>query len=835
MDMQTYYDQFENCMQEEKPFCADDCPFHMDVLDFEDKIANKRYSAAYKIFRNAVVFPDIVASLCPQYCTGRCPGKDAGGAIQINTLERTCLSQTKRKDPNEYNLPPRKGKIAVIGAGLSGLSCALRLASKKYEVVVYEKASVIGGQLNQLLPREIFMEDIERQFKYENYTLHVDTEVTDLHQLAAEGFDAVYVATGQSGNDFGVLSCPSVADGRYCFSIEDTAADIHGIMAVFAGGSLLGKSLMHAAADGIHMAREIEGFLKTGIIRYPDAPSKTQITVSEADVQRMGEQRPVMPTETGFLGGRMLGGDGSVAGETAADEIAAGGCLDSFGDADENVALAERDRIFTPEEAAAEVSRCIRCQCNSCMTVCDLTAYFNKWPLQMRDEIMTTTMPANSMIRKAPAIRLINMCTQCGLCGETCPGQIDLGGMIKEARRVMHKIDRMPGAYHQFWVRDMEFANGKYAALVKCPPGKSSCSYAFFPGCHLGAANPLYVKKAYAALLAANDDTGLCLRCCGVPADWAGNEEMHDQAIASLRADWEALGKPVMIMACPSCMRHFREYLPEIPMVSLYEAMDEKGICEIGGVCGKRVSSPDCSGADAIVYSIFDPCAARNCDEMQEAVRHLLSAAGTAYEELPAGDKHGCCGFGGNIEVASPKLAAKIAEERSKLHDNPYITYCINCRDVFHDDGKPVRHILDILLDIQPPQGALPTVTERRCNRVALKEDLLEEIWGESMNEKPEMKYELIINPAVKEKMNALRILEEDICYVLEMGEVHGRRTFFPQADSYKCYREIGRITCWVEYRPHDGRYEICNVYTHRMKIELEVVFNGRKTDIDLR
>lgn len=270
-------------------------------------------------------------------------------------------------------------------------------------------------------------------------------------------------------------------------------------------------------------------------------------------------------------------------------------------------------------------------------------------------------------------------------------------------------------------------------------------------------------------------------------------------------------------------------------MISLYEAMDEQGVCEKGGVCEKSASSSDCSRADPIVYSIFDPCAARNCDEMQEAVRHLLSAAGTAYEELPTGDKHGCCGFGGNIEVASPKLAAKIADERSKLHDNPYITYCINCRDVFHDDGKPVRHILDILLDIQPPQGTLPTVTERRCNRVALKEDLLEEIWGESMNEKPEMKYELIINPAVKEKMNALRILEEDICYVLEMGEVHGRRTFFPQADSYKCYREIGRITCWVEYRPHDGRYEICNVYTHRMKIELEVVFNGRKTDLDLR
>ena len=83
--------------------------------------------------------------------------------------------------------------------------------------------------------------------------------------------------------------------------------------------------------------------------------------------------------------------------------------------------------------------------------------------------------------------------------------------------------------------------------------------------------------------------------------------------------------------------------------------------------------------------------------------------------------------------------------------------------------------------------------------------------------------------------MNRLRILEEDICFVLEAGEKYGRRTFVPDNDSYKCYREIGYITCWVEYREKDGAYEVLNLYTHRMKIELEAVFNGRKTETDLR
>ena len=785
MDMQTYYKQFENCMQEEKAFCSDDCPFHMDVLDFEDKMAAGRYSAAFKIYRNAVAFPEIVAAICPQYCTGRCPRKELGGSIQINRLEKTCLANTKRKDPNEYNLPARKGKVAIVGAGLSGLSCALRLAAKKYDVTIYEKSSKIGGKLHELLAEEVFMEDINRQFKYENYTLITDTEIHDIDTLTAEGFDVVYVATGEGGADLGTakhdgdaahsISAEDEQSGRYCYLISDTPAVCHGTTAVYGGGSLLGMDVIHAAADGLAIAREIEGFLKTGIPRYPEVPNKTKVEVDTFGIEAVP-------------------------------------AVDSAG-------------VFTEEEAKAEIDRCLRCQCDACRKHCDLTSYFDKWPLQMRDDIMTTTMPANSMIRKAPAIRLINMCTQCGLCGETCPGQIELGGMIKEARRMMHKIDRMPGAFHQFWVRDMEFANGPYAALAKTPPGKDSCEFAFFPGCHLGAADPEYVKGAYSALLNANENVGLLLRCCGVPADWAGNEEIHEAALDSLKADWEALGKPTMIMACPSCMRHFREYLPEIPMISLYEIYD-------------RWALP-VPGSNAIdieqTWSIFDPCSARNCDDMQDAVRKLMANAGIPLEELPGGDKHGCCGFGGNIEVASPKMAAKVTEDRSALSDNPYITYCFNCRDVFHDDGKPATHILDILLGLEGPGEELPTVTERRCNRVILKEQLLDEIWEETMNEKPVLKYELIIDAEMKAKMNSLKILEEDVCHVIEMGELHGRKAYDPKAETYKCYREIGRITCWVEYKPVGDAYEVINVYTHRMKIELEVVFNGRKTDFDLR
>ena len=63
----------------------------------------------------------------------------------------------------------------MIGAGVSGLACALRLCMKKYEVEVFEEKDQIGGTLWDLMEPELFLADIEEQFLYENYVLHLNT------------------------------------------------------------------------------------------------------------------------------------------------------------------------------------------------------------------------------------------------------------------------------------------------------------------------------------------------------------------------------------------------------------------------------------------------------------------------------------------------------------------------------------------------------------------------------------------------------------------------------------------------------------------------------------
>jgi len=768
--MDQYLKQFDQCRQWEKPFCTAACPFHVDVLDFQEKMARGSFNAAFKTFRNAVGFPDIVAALCPQYCGAVCPRKDLDQEVQLHLLEQTCVRKATKKDPTDYNVPVKNRKIGIIGGGISGLACALRLSSKKYQVTLYEKSGRLGGQLWDLLPDSLFLEDIQRQFQFETYSLLLNTEIHDIKELASEEFEAIYIATGKDGTSFGLLE-----------NTEEPCR-IEGDTALFAGGTLIGKDPVRALADGLDMAWAIEIFLKTKKLEYPKTNTETKVSVAK---NKLIYTEALLPSDDG---------------------------------------------IFTEEEAVAEASRCVRCQCDSCCTDCDISAFYKKWPLKMRDEIMATISPSDSILHSTPAIKLINTCTYCNLFEEGCPADIEFCQMLKKARYRLHHLGKMPGAYHQFWLADMDHANGDFAAVKKFAPGQQTCKTAFFPGCQLGATDPCYVEATYRHLLSLDSTMGLLLRCCGVPAQWSGNEEMDQEELQSLRRDWEELGKPVLILACPSCARRIREQLPEIDCTSLYEFLAREKKLWSGSQIGEALDNSS-------IYSIFDPCSAKHQPDFQEGVRSLIAQCQLPSEELPKGDHHGCCGFGGHAGIANPAFAKYVAQDRSHLSENPYITYCINCRDIFVGEEKPALHILDLLFDINTEASPLPTMTQRRRNRSDLKETLLKEIWGETMDEKPqENTIRLQISADIQQKMDSLKLLEEDLTNVIEFAKTTGRRLFDPAKNSYTVFRELGFITCWIEYRLLENEtYEIVNVYTHRIKIELEMMWNGSKTDFDLR
>lgn len=726
----------KDCLQHERAFCTAKCPFNLDIIDFIGKLQQGRFNVAYRTYQNAVGFPRIVTALCNEPCKQVCPMKDAGGAISIKLLEKSAMDYARNTDPDQYNMPPKDSKIAIIGAGISGLACALRLTTRKYSVTIFEKSERIGGHLYSLLPEEIFLDDIKKQFMHEEFTLHLNTEISSLKDLH---FDVIYVATGKGGANFGF---PESKDG------------------VFIGGSLIGNDTMHAIAHGLNVSNAIEVYLKTG--------QTNQIEESDKGTKLPPEAIRIKPSEA------ILPNDGSA---------------------------------FTKEEALAEAKRCLKCTCDACVHYSPLMSYFQKFPKRITEEVEVTITPCTLDGNGTVCTRLISTCNHCGLCKEVCPQKIDTGEFFRESMQAMHKKGAMPWAFHEFYLRDMEFSNGE-AALTKIPHGYDKSHYVFFPGCQLGASDPRYVTESYSFLIKQFPDTALMLGCCGAPADWAGDVEIHRKTIDKIKSDWINLGKPIAIFACPMCKQMFQRFLPEIESQFLYPIIDEKGFNLI-------------NSTNRGIASVFDPCASRNEPALQSSIRKLAIKAGFNLEPLQMeGNLAECCSYGGHVTIAYPPYASHVVQKRIEQNSNPYITYCSNCRDIFATAKKPIWHILDVIFGFESEKRVPPTVSERRSNRLHLKHQVLKEFWKEtSAMQKPTI--EVLISQELKEKLNSKYILESDIYTVIENCEKNDRKLFDPEKGTFSGYMQIGNMTYWVEYRAKQEReFELVNAYCHRMKIE---------------
>ena len=751
--------RIKTCLQNEPPFCTAVCPFGLDVRGFIEKMQQGRYNAAFRAYSNAVGFPGIVAHLCDEPCKSACiRGKKRkeghpDGAIALRLLERAAVDYATRKNPNNYNMPPKNRRIAVIGAGISGLACTLRLCSKKYDVTLYEQSDRIGGHLWGVLPSELFLKEIEHQFMHESYSLVLNRRITasdvssggDNNALTIEmlkdTFDAIYIATGRGGDDFDLKE-----DNGGAFASTEPG--------IFIGGEVTGEACgsCQAMADGLQAVHAIERYIKVDSMNAPKPDRGTRLRMHLDQIEAVP---PVLP------------GNGEA---------------------------------YTGDEALREAKRCLRCSCDACVRHCDLMYHSKKFPLKIADDVEATIHPGTLAGDGTIATRFIATCTHCGLCKTVCPQGIDMGEFLLQSHRIMTAKGAMPWAFHEFWLRDMAFSNGDDAALILRSKGnkdgeikfgdvtkwknpkacdglapKENVHYLFFPGCQLGGADPRYVIESYTRLLARDADTALMLHCCGASAEWAGEEALHGEVIATLRHAWRLLGEPTIIFSCPTCKQMFQRYLPEIKGTFLYPMLLEQGVpvrgwekrdllpqCRNGG---NEKSSADVDGDDAgdgCVVSIFDPCSSRDEPQLQQAVRELTEAAGFTIEPLPLEGKYAqCCSWGGHIFVANPEFTQEVIRSRVRQNHHPLITYCINCRSVFASVGKPVLHILDLLFGLHDVHRKTPTHTGRRENRIYLKQRLLKQFGidqqgsGKFMEESgPKKKILLKVPSRMKEVLN---------------------------------------------------------------------------------
>ena len=100
----------------------------------------------------------------------------------------------------------------------------------------------------------------------------------------------------------------------------------------------------------------------------------------------------------------------------------------------------------------------------------------------------------------------------------------------------------------------------------------------FFPGCQLAGIRPEQTLRLYDRMLELEPATGIWLDCCAAPAHWAGQDgRIFGDARLALQKIWDSMGRPRVLTACSTCLKMFREHLPEIEVASVWTGLPWTG------------------------------------------------------------------------------------------------------------------------------------------------------------------------------------------------------------------------------------------------------------------
>ncbi|MGD8500265.1 MAG: NAD(P)-binding protein, partial [Phycisphaerales bacterium] len=145
------------CRKCQEPTCQLGCPAGVNIPKFISLFLDGEEKAAYEVLREANIFPEVCAWLCPveQQCEGRCLQSFLGDApIPIAEIQMYLAEQANKNGWSKLRIPPRTtGKnVTIIGAGPAGLSCAAKLLEAGHTVTVFDKSSEFGGMIESVIP-----------------------------------------------------------------------------------------------------------------------------------------------------------------------------------------------------------------------------------------------------------------------------------------------------------------------------------------------------------------------------------------------------------------------------------------------------------------------------------------------------------------------------------------------------------------------------------------------------------------------------------------------------------------------------------------------------------
>lgn len=192
-----------NCKH--KP-CMDGCPVNVPIPGFIEAVAKGDFDTAYEIITSENALPAICGRVCPQenQCEGKCVRGIKGEPVAIGRLERFVADyHMANAEPAKVNIEKNGKKVAVVGSGPAGITCAGELIKKGYDVTVFEALHKAGGVLSYgipefRLPKDLVAKEIET---VEKLGVDIETNVivgrsVTIDELMEQGYEAVFVGSG---------------------------------------------------------------------------------------------------------------------------------------------------------------------------------------------------------------------------------------------------------------------------------------------------------------------------------------------------------------------------------------------------------------------------------------------------------------------------------------------------------------------------------------------------------------------------------------------------------------------------------------------------------------
>ena len=221
-------------------------------------------------------------------------------------------------------------------------------------------------------------------------------------------------------------------------------------------------------------------------------------------------------------------------------------------------------------------------------------------------------------------------CSLCGLCSALCPNGTNPPQMFLQMRTEAFHCGSGNFREHAPILHYEARGTSRRYTWYGLPP---ACDTVFFPGCTLAGTRWKRTIEVFEHLKGREPRLGIVLDCCSKPSHDLGRRDRFESMFSEMKGFLRENGVLKVIVACPNCYSIFRTYGREFAVTTVYEILDQNTL-------------PECRPVSDIV-TIHDPCVIRFDKGLQANVRSIVTATGTAVQEMPHhGTETFCCGEG---------------------------------------------------------------------------------------------------------------------------------------------------------------------------------------------